>query len=48
VAGESGRQIDAQSGDLKSGRGELLEALKLTPKDPDIAAALQLLEKLMK
>ena len=40
--------IYCRRGDLKSGRGELLEALKLTPKDPDIAAALHLLEKLMK
>jgi tetratricopeptide (TPR) repeat protein len=40
--------IYCRSGDLKSGRVELLEALKLTPKDPDITAALQLLEKLSK
>jgi tetratricopeptide (TPR) repeat protein len=40
--------IYCRSGDLKSGRVELLEALKLTPKDPDITAALRLLEKLSK
>jgi tetratricopeptide (TPR) repeat protein len=40
--------IYCRSGDLKSGRVELLEALKLTPKDADITAALQLLEKLSK
>jgi tetratricopeptide (TPR) repeat protein len=40
--------IYCRSGDLKSGRVELLEALKLTPKDPDITAALQVLEKISK
>jgi tetratricopeptide (TPR) repeat protein len=40
--------IYCRSGDLKNGRLELLEARKLTPKDPDITAALQLLEKLSK
>jgi tetratricopeptide (TPR) repeat protein len=40
--------IYCHSGDLKNGRAELLEARKLTPNDPDIAAALQLLEKLSK
>jgi tetratricopeptide (TPR) repeat protein len=38
--------IYCRSGDLRNGRAELLEALKLTPKDPDITAALQLIEKL--
>jgi tetratricopeptide (TPR) repeat protein len=40
--------IYCRSGDLKSGRVELLEALKLAPEDPDIKSALQLLEKLSK
>ena len=40
--------IYCRSGDLKSGRVELLEARQLAPKDPDITAALQLLEKLSK
>jgi len=37
--------IYCRSGDLKKGRAELLEARKLMPNDPDITAALQLLEK---
>ena len=40
--------IYCRSGNLKSGRVELLEARQLAPKDPDITAALQLLEKLSK
>jgi tetratricopeptide (TPR) repeat protein len=40
--------VYCRSGDLKNGRVELLEALMSTPKDPDITAALQLLEKLSK
>jgi tetratricopeptide (TPR) repeat protein len=40
--------IYCRSGDLKNGRAELLEALKLTPKDADITAALQVLEKISK
>jgi Flp pilus assembly protein TadD len=35
--------IYCRSGDLKNGLAELLEAQKLTPNDPDIAAALQVL-----
>jgi tetratricopeptide (TPR) repeat protein len=35
--------IYCRSGDLKNGLGELLEAQKLTPNDPGIAAALEVL-----
>jgi Flp pilus assembly protein TadD len=35
--------IYCRSGDLTNGLAELLEAQKLTPNDPDIAAALQVL-----
>jgi tetratricopeptide (TPR) repeat protein len=37
--------IYCRSGDLKNGYAELLEAQKLTPDDPDIAAALQVLQR---
>jgi len=37
--------IYCRSGDLRNGHAELLEALRLTPKDADITAALQVLEK---
>jgi Flp pilus assembly protein TadD len=37
--------IYCRSGDLKNGRAELLEAQKIMPNDPDITAALRLLEK---
>jgi pimeloyl-ACP methyl ester carboxylesterase len=37
--------IYCRSGDLKNGYAELLEAQKLTPDDPDIAAALQVLRR---
>jgi hypothetical protein len=37
--------IYCRSGDLKNGQAELLEAKKLAPDDPDIAAALQVLER---
>jgi len=40
--------IYCRSGDLRNGHAELLEALRLTPKDADITAALQVLEKLGK
>jgi Flp pilus assembly protein TadD len=40
--------IYCRSGDLKNGRVELIEAQKLTPKDPDVTAALQLIENLSK
>jgi len=35
--------IYCRSGDLKNGLAEMLEAQKLTPNDPEIAAALQVL-----
>jgi tetratricopeptide (TPR) repeat protein len=36
--------IYCRSGDLKNGRAELLEARKLSPADPDISKALQILD----